>query len=63
MQDKPLSRKQKQFCEEYIKDYIATKAAIRAGYSQDYDTAAVQANRLLKNDKINDYIEKLIEKK
>jgi phage terminase small subunit len=30
----PLKEKQEAFCLEYIKDYNATQAAIRAGYSQ-----------------------------
>lgn len=29
-----LNAKQKRFCLEYVQDYNATKAAIRAGYSQ-----------------------------
>ncbi|MCD7722727.1 MAG: terminase small subunit [Clostridiales bacterium] len=41
-----LTEKQKSFCREYIKDYNATQAAIRAGYSKK--TASEQASRLLK---------------
>ena len=44
---KELTDKQKAFCQEYIKDYNATQAAKRAGYSQK--TAYSQGQRLLKN--------------
>ncbi len=33
-QDKPLTPKQKRFCEEYLIDLNATQSAIRAGYSE-----------------------------
>jgi len=42
---KELEPKQDQFCREYIIDFNATKAAIRAGYSEK--TAREQAYRLL----------------
>lgn len=42
-----LSAKQKRFCLEYIKDSNATKAAVRAGYSEN--GAKTQAHRLLTN--------------
>lgn len=35
-EDKPkLTDKQEAFCQEYVKDYNATQAAIRAGYSEN----------------------------
>ena len=42
-----LSKKQLQFCKEYIIDLNATQAAIRAGYSKK--TAQPQSSRLLLN--------------
>lgn len=42
-----LTDKQQAFCREYIKDFNATQAAIRAGYSKK--TAYSQGQRLLKN--------------
>ena len=33
-EEKKLSGKEERFCQEYIVDYNATKAAIRAGYSE-----------------------------
>lgn len=45
MSDKKLSPKQETFCQEYIKDLNATKAGVRAGYSEK--TANEQASRLL----------------
>lgn len=54
----PLSEKQKRFCQEYIIDLNATKAAIRAGYSEN--GAKVQGHRLLTNANIKSYIVELI---
>ncbi len=51
-----MTAKQKLFCSEYVKDYNATQAAIRAGYSEK--TAASQASRLLKDPKILEEIRK-----
>lgn len=45
-----LKKKQIRFCEEYVKDYNGTQAAIRAGYKES--NAASQACRLLKNDEV-----------
>lgn len=40
------NKKHEKFCNEYIKDINATRAAIRAGYSEK--TAGAQASKLLK---------------
>ena len=45
-----LTAKQQMFVDEYLVDLNATRAAIRAGYSEK--TAEFQASRLLKNVKI-----------
>lgn len=50
-----LSDKQKRFCEEYCLDWNGSKAAIRAGYSEE--SAKEQASRLLTNDNIQAYIQ------
>ena len=52
-----LSDKQELFCREYLKDFNATQAAIRAGYSED--TASQQGSRLLSNVKVSERLEKL----
>lgn len=52
-----LTEKQKRFCEEYIADLNATKAARRAGYSER--TAYSQGQRLLKKVEIQSYIAEL----
>jgi len=52
-----LTEKQKRFVVEYIKDYNATQAAIRAGYSEQ--TAYSQGNRLLKKVEIKKAIKEL----
>ena len=55
-----LTEKQQRFCDEYLIDYNATQAAIRAGYSEK--TAYSQGQRLLKKVEIKTYIdEKLSE--
>ena len=52
-----LTDKQKTFCEEYLIDLNATKAAIRAGYSEK--TAKQIGSRLLTNVDITDSITEL----
>ena len=52
-----MNERQKRFVAEYIKDYNATQAAIRAGYSER--TAYSQGNRLLKNIEVKKAIEEL----
>ena len=52
-----LTNKQTLFCQEYIKDFNATQAAIRAGYSKK--TANEQAARLLANVSIQKNISEL----
>lgn len=56
-----LNDKQKQFCEEYIIDLNGTQAAIRAGYSKK--TARAIANELLTKLDIQEYIQKLKNKR
>lgn len=50
-----LSEKQRRFVEEYIKDYNATQAALRAGYSKK--TASTSGYRNTKNDEIKEAIQ------
>lgn len=52
-----LTDKQIAFCLEYLKDYNATQAAIRVGYSKK--SARQQAQRMLTKDDINKYIKEL----
>lgn len=54
-----LTAKEERFCQEYIIDYNATKAAIRAGYKER--SAATQGSRLLKNDNVTAYVRELQE--
>lgn len=56
-----LNGKQERFCEEYLIDLNATKAAIRAGYSAK--TAQEQSSRLLSNVIIASRIRELKEKR
>lgn len=55
-----MNNRQQLFCEEYLKDLNATKAAIRAGYSEK--TAYSQGQRLLKNVEIKDRLQEIREK-
>lgn len=58
MSEKRLTYKQKQFCYEYIiNGGNGTKAAIKAGYSST--SASSSAYKLLEQDYIKDYIEKI----
>lgn len=52
-----LNEKQEKFCKEYVVDYNATQAAIRAGYSED--SAGAQSHKLLKKAEIQLTISKL----
>lgn len=54
---KKIYPKQKRFCSEYVIDFNATQAAIRAGYSKK--TAYSQGQRLLKKVEIENIIAKL----
>ncbi len=53
---KMLTPKQQRFCQEYLVDFNATQAAIRAGYSKK--TANEQGSRLLANINIKSEISK-----
>ncbi len=67
MTDKPknkgsgLTKKQEQFCKEYIIDLNATQAAIRAGYSKK--TARIQASQNLAKVNIQQYLQTLMDKR
>ena len=54
-----INARQKLFCEEYMIDANATKAAIRAGYSEKY--AGTNADKLLKNTNLVAYLNKLMD--
>lgn len=59
---KGITHKQKLFCIEYLRDFNATQAYRRAGYSVKSDNAAgVEAYKLLRNPKIQGYIKELQE--
>jgi phage terminase small subunit len=52
-----LTPKQAEFCSQYLLDLNGKQAAIRAGYSPK--TAEFQAARLLRKDKVQEYLTKL----
>jgi phage terminase small subunit len=53
-----ISKKQIAFCHEYVKDFNATQAAIRAGYAPR--AARQQASRLLTKANVSGYLDDLI---
>lgn len=55
-----MTLKQQRFADEYIITGNATQAAIKAGYSQKY--ANTNANKLLQNTTIKDYIDERLAK-
>ena len=56
-----LTRKQRRFCEEYMVDMNATRAAKMAGYSEA--SAQVQGSVNLKKPLIQEYIQELMDEK
>lgn len=56
-----LNAQQRQFCVEYVVDFNATQAAIRAGYSAK--TAGQQGHALLKNPHVQTYLTAVINKR
>lgn len=61
MRKKPrrLTEKQRSFCEEYLVDFNATRAAVRAGYSPR--SAKQQGARLLTNADLHTHLTELME--
>lgn len=57
----PLNPKQKRFAEEYLKDLNATKAAVRAGYSEK--GAGTQGRRLMSTPAVRELVESLMAKR
>lgn len=56
-----LTEKQKRFCDEYLKDFNASRAAEQAGYKKR--SAAQQAARMLRKDNIQEYIQARIDER
>ena len=54
-----LTARRRAFAEQYLRDFNATQAAIRAGYAER--SAHVQGSRLLSNDNVQAYIQKRLE--
>lgn len=56
-----ITERQKKFCEEYLIDFNATAAYLRAGYSGSYKSANANGSKLLANTVIQAYLCKLRE--
>lgn len=63
MSEPKLTPKEKRFITEYLKDLNGTKAAIRAGYSTDQNTASTQAHRLLTKANIRILVDEAMRKR
>jgi phage terminase small subunit len=61
MPKEKLTPKQELFCQEYIKDFNATRAALAAGYSEKIPSETGYEN--LRKPQIQDYLKKLLEKR
>ena len=59
MQVVNLTEGQRKFCEEYAKSYNATQSYLKAYPNASYDTANAQSWRLLREQKIKDYLTQL----
>jgi phage terminase small subunit len=55
---KELNPRQKAFCDEYLKSANATRSYIAAGYKVSESVAAVNGDRMLRNAKVQEYIQK-----
>lgn len=58
-----LTEQQRLFCEHYIISMNATQSVIKAGYTDNYGSAAVQGSRLLNNVNVKKYIDELMHEK
>lgn len=60
---KALKPKERAFAEEYVKDFNATDAVLRAGYEQKRASAAVTGTRLLRKEPVRAYVDALLREK
>lgn len=58
-----LTDQQERFCQEYLKDLNAKQSTIRAGYSDNPESAEVQGSRLLGNAKVKARIQQLMDQR
>lgn len=63
--DKTLTKKKREFCEEYVLTGNGTRSYMKAfaKSEEDYSICAVEANRLLKKEEIINYIAELTKQK
>jgi len=54
-----LTEKQELFCQEYVKDFNATRAYMRAGFSINYGSASVESCRMLGKPNIKKRLDEL----
>lgn len=58
-QNPTLSAKQRLFCEEYVKTYNAAQSYLSAYPNAGYDTAKATGYKLLRDQRVKDYITEL----
>lgn len=61
--EKALKPKERAFAREYIRDFNATAAVLRAGYNQTREAAAVTGSRTLRKEPVRAYIDALLREK
>lgn len=61
--EKALKPKERAFAREYVKDFNATAAVLRAGYNQTRDAAAVTGSRMLRKEPVRAYVDALLREK
>lgn len=59
LSDYGLTPKQMEFCRNYIYDWNATRAYMKAFNTENYNVAGVESHNLLKKPKVKDYINHL----
>ncbi len=55
-----LNKRQMKFCVEYLKDFNATQAYLRAGYKCTQESAANSAYRMMRNDEFMKVIDEML---
>lgn len=58
---KQLTPQERRFAQEYLRDYNATEAAIRAGFQGTRPAAANKGSKLLRREPVREYIDALLD--
>lgn len=61
--EKALKPKERAFCREYVADFNATAAVLRAGWNQTRPAAANTGSKLLRKEAVRAYVDALLREK